>query len=190
MLERFNLALEMDRKVIEMVRQVCKGGKAKAAQSPSLCVNLSPSSVLSPGFFQWLDELLAGDRKFAKRLLFEVPETCLATNRGVVQAFAQMLVGHGAGLSLDHFGLGVRAFSYLQSLPLICLKVDQSFLRELPSQAENQFFVRSLVQIARSCDIAIYAEGIETEEEWQSVIDLGLNGGQGYYLGEPSLHKF
>jgi len=75
-------------------------------------------------------------------------------------------------------------------LPLTCLKVDQSFIRQLPTQADNQFFVRSLVQIARSCDIAIYAEGIETEEEWKSVLELGLNGGQGYYLGEPRVHKF
>ena len=189
MLERFNLALEMDQKVIELVRQACVNSEAKAAQKPILCVNLSPSSVLSPNFFRWLDELLKSDREFAERLLFEVPETCLATNRDAVEAFAKMLVSHGSGLSLDHFGLGVRAFSYLQSLPLTCLKVDQSFIRQLPTQADNQFFVRSLVQIARSCDIAIYAEGIETEGEWQSVVDLGLNGGQGYYLGEPSLHK-
>jgi len=190
MLERFNLALEMDQKVIELVRQACLDGGPNAAQKQSLCVNLSPSSVLSPSFFRWLDQLLADDREFAERLLFEVPETCLATSRDVVQAFAQMLVSRGAGLSLDHFGLGIRAFSYLQSLPLTCLKVDQSFIRQLPTQADNQFFVRSLVQIARSCDIAIYAEGIETEEEWKSVLELGLNGGQGYYLGEPRVHKF
>jgi EAL domain-containing protein (putative c-di-GMP-specific phosphodiesterase class I) len=50
---------------------------------------------------------------------------------------------------------------------------------------DAQFFVRSLVTIAQSCDVIVLAEGVETEEQWQKLIELGIQGGQGYWLGRP-----
>ncbi len=185
MLERFDLAAQTDRKVIEHLNVESRRLGLSDANSQRLCVNLSLTSILDADFLQWLIPFLDEHSDFASRLLFELPESCLAAHREAVQNFAQQLVARGAGLSLDHFGLGARAFSYLQSLPLACLKVDRSFIHQLNERLDNQFFVRSLVQISRSCDVEIFAEGLENEAEWNCVIDLGINGGQGFFLGEP-----
>ncbi len=187
MLERFGLALSMDRKVIELLQvQLSNAGPASESEV-RYCVNLSPASIQNDEFIDHLDSLLTSSKSFTERVLFELPESCVAANHQAVKKFAELLRERGAALSLDHFGLGARAFNYLQSMPLSCLKVDQSFVHLLNEKADNQFFLRSLVQISRSCDVEIFAEGVETEAEWAQVIDLGLNGGQGYFLAEPGL---
>lgn len=186
MLERFDLGAAMDMKVIECLSAGVVKQFGSVAQAQKLCVNLSPASILDTDFLQWLKIRLEDEPQFAALLIFELPESSLAASREAVQDFTQLVISLGAGLSLDHFGLGSRAFGYLQSLPITCLKVDQSFIHQLDQRPDNQFFVRSLVQISRSCDIEILAEGVENQAEWKSAIDLGMSGGQGYFLGEPS----
>jgi EAL domain-containing protein (putative c-di-GMP-specific phosphodiesterase class I) len=177
----------MDRKVIELLQIQFTGEDSVDGVERRYCVNLSPASIQNEGFVAWLDDLLLQQIDFASRVLFELPESCVSANYEAVKRFAELLRKRGAGLSLDHFGLGARAFNYLQSMPLDCLKVDQSFVHHLNDKADNQFFLRSLVQISRTCDVEIFAEGVETEAEWAQVVDLGLSGGQGYYLSEPGL---
>ena len=65
------------------------------------------------------------------------------------------------------------------------IKIDRSFIRNIHEDADNQFYVRALIQIAHSCDITILAEGVETLQEWECLHQLGINGGQGYLLGKP-----
>jgi len=98
-----------------------------------------------------------------------------------------MIKKYGAKLSLHHFGRGSSEFAYLQTLPVDCLKIDRHFIQRVVTDADTRFFVRSLVAIANSCDIKILAEGVETEQQWQALMDLGIQGGQGYWLGKPSL---
>jgi len=88
---------------------------------------------------------------------------------------------------LHHFGRGSSEFAYLQTLPVDCLKIDRQFIQQVVTDADTRFFIRSLVAIANSCDIKILAEGVETEQQWQALVDLGIQGGQGYWLGKPSL---
>lgn len=96
-----------------------------------------------------------------------------------------MLQECGAGLSLDHFGASASAFHYLQSMPLHSLKVDRCFVQGIADNFDNQFFVKSLLQIAHSCDLQLFAEGVESESEWQTLLQVGIDGGQGYFLAKP-----
>lgn len=183
MVERFNLGVELDQLMIEIL---AKTVKSAGSDSLPLCLNLSPRSVQLPAFVYWLEGFLQQRPLLAARLMFELPEHILETAETATRQFAGRLQACGASLSLDHFGLGTRAFNYLQSLPFACLKVDRSFVQHLDANPDNQFFIRSLVQIAHSCDVKILAEGVETAAEWQQIQALGLDGAQGYYLGSPS----
>lgn len=152
----------------------------------SICVNCSLASLEDEVFIESIRLVLQENEHIASRLTFELPANGLSIAPKSVRQFAELIKQYGANLSLHHFGRGSSEFAYLQSLPVDFLKVDRQFIHDLDS-IDNQFFIRSLVAIARDCDIVVLAEGIETEEQWRTLLDLGVQGGQGYWLGKPSL---
>ena len=180
MAERFGMAARIDQLMIEMLAEYYQ------QQGPKLCVNISPNSITDEHFVRWLEGFLSEHSEFAKRLVLELPEFSLSINEVHVRTFGRRVVAHGAHLSLDHFGVGASAFSYLQSMPLFALKVDRCFVQGIDTNADNRFFVKSLLQIAHSCDVKLLVEGVETESEWQALLELGIDGGQGYLLGKPA----
>ena len=150
-----------------------------------LCINLSVAAIHDPNFIQQLQHNLRRAPSLAKRLTFELPAASLRFSEQTVRQFADIIQTLGASFSLHHFGRDTANFSYLQSLPLDYLKIDRSFTHDIVRDEDAQFFVQSLVAIAKSCDVMILAEGVETQEQWQKLIALGVEGGQGYWLGKP-----
>lgn len=151
----------------------------------SLCVNISTASIESEVFVALVKRMLVRHPAIASRLIFELPANSLAVAQESVRTFTDMIKSFNAQLSLHHFGRGTAEFSYMQSLPLDYLKIDRCFIQNIVDDMDAQFFVRSLVSIAQSCDVVVLAEGVETEQQWQQLIDLGIQGGQGYWLGKP-----
>ncbi|MFT4631453.1 MAG: EAL domain-containing protein (putative c-di-GMP-specific phosphodiesterase class I), partial [Crocinitomicaceae bacterium] len=91
----------------------------------------------------------------------------------------------GYRFSIDHFGLGTVAFSYLQSLDVHFIKVDRSFVTDIANNTDNQFFIQSVVQIAHTRDMLLIAEGVETEGDLATLERLGVDAAMGYLLGRP-----
>lgn len=186
MAERFNMAEAFDRLIIDEIRIRSENASSQTARCEApLTINLSPQSVRSTDFIAWLSGYLGEHPQFASRLIIETSEYLVRTGVTQVRMLCDMLHRHGARLSLDHFGIHSAAFGYLHSLPLDYLKIDQSFIRDIHFNTDNQFYVQSLVQIAHSCEIIILAEGIENVQEWECLCHLGIDGGQGYFLGRP-----
>ena len=181
MAERFGMAEAFDRLIIDEVRTRSEAAKCDTP----ICINLSPRSVRTKDFVDWLASYLTEHPLFARRLIIETSEYLVRTGDEHVRYLCDMLHRHGAKLSLDHFGIHSAAFGYLNSLPLDFLKIDRSFIRDIHLNPDNQFYVQSLVQIAHSCDIMILAEGVENTQEWECLRHLGIDGGQGYLLGRP-----
>jgi len=150
-----------------------------------ICVNLSVAAIADEKFVGQLKADLSAAPSLAKRLTFELPAASLRFYEAAVRNFAQMIQEAGASFSLHHFGRDTANFSYLQSLPLDYLKIDRSFTHDIVRDEDAQFFVQSLVAIAKSCDVMILAEGVETEAQWEKLLALGIQGGQGYWLGKP-----
>jgi EAL domain-containing protein (putative c-di-GMP-specific phosphodiesterase class I) len=94
-------------------------------------------------------------------------------------------VPFGCQLAIDNFGLEASAFSYLRSLPVAYIKVHRSFISGVDANPDNQFYVKSLLQLAQSKEIPLVAEGVETAEELESLKALGVEYVQGFYLGRP-----
>lgn len=152
----------------------------------NICVNISVASIENAEFIRALQHFLASHPVLASRTTFELPANALSFAKRSVRAFADIIKSKGAKLSLHHFGKGTAEFDYLQTLPVDYLKIDRCFIQNIEEDADTRFFIRSLVGIAKSCEVTILAEGVETKEQWQSLIDLGVQGGQGYWLGKPS----
>lgn len=182
MAERFDLSHEIDRVVLEkLALKYAEQGAGK------YCVNLSPSSVANVEFVHWLESFLRQQPALASNLVLELPAYSLATLESKIRVLGEQVGKYGAGLSLDHFGAEASSFHYLRSLPLVTLKMDRRFIHAIDGNGDNRFFVKTLSQIAHSCDIQLLAEAVETEDEWRALVDLGIDGGQGYFLARPSL---
>lgn len=186
MVERHQLGEQVDRLVIEkMAIQLSAPAPAKASGA-RICVNIGSASICSEEFMHWLLMFLEHQPQVARRLIFEVPEKAIATAEQRVREFVLAVKALGVECSLDNFGSSNIAYHYLQSIPFDYIKIDRCCITQLDQRQDNQFYVKSLVQMAHSCDLRVIAEGIETEAEWHSVAALGFDGGQGYFLAEPS----
>lgn len=174
---RLGLASTIDDAVIDEV--------AMADINASFCINISTSFLEQNDFLSTLDEKFLSYPRFARRVIFELDAASLAQHADQVRTFADYIKRHGARLSLHHFGQGAADFAYLQSLPVDYLKIDRFFIRSITTNNDHLFFVRSMIAIAKSCDIIVLAEGVEHEEQWTLLQSLGIDGGQGYHLGRP-----
>jgi EAL domain-containing protein (putative c-di-GMP-specific phosphodiesterase class I) len=91
----------------------------------------------------------------------------------------------GIGISIDDFGTGYSSLRYLESFPLSEIKVDRSFVHDIPHSAAKRVIVKGLVKLGAALDIRVVAEGIETEAEREIVQALGCSVGQGYLFAKP-----
>lgn len=86
---------------------------------------------------------------------------------------------------VDRFGVGGVPFSYLKNLPFQALRIDISFIHDLDSYDENRFWLRSVIAMARSRGVKVFATGVETASEYSVLCKLGIDGAMGYHLGRP-----
>ena len=91
----------------------------------------------------------------------------------------------GVSIALDDFGTGYASLSYLRSFPFDKIKIDQSFVRDLPSRGDCVAIVRAVVDLAKTLGMRSVAEGIETLEHLEQVAAAGCDEAQGYYFSRP-----
>jgi len=184
LVERFGLEEAYDRHVIEKL--INRIENDESLQNMTYCVNLSPHSLQVEGFIEWLLATIRVNSSVARHVIFEIPEHSLTFIAGKVQTLATGLRACGARVSIDHFGAANRSISYLGSLPIYAIKIDHSYIRDIESNSDHQFFVQSLLRIAHSRNIIITAESVEREGQWTMLKGFGVDGAQGHYLGLPS----
>jgi EAL domain-containing protein (putative c-di-GMP-specific phosphodiesterase class I) len=91
----------------------------------------------------------------------------------------------GVRFAIDDFGTGYSSLSRLKELPVDVLKIDRSFVKDLPGNPDSGTMVRAIIQLARSLGMTPLAEGIETEAQWRFLVDHGCVLGQGYFFSYP-----
>jgi diguanylate cyclase (GGDEF)-like protein len=151
-----------------------------------ISINISGYHLESPLFTERLQQQLAHypDIPFNK-LQIEILETVALNDIAIVRGIIESCRELGVGFALDDFGTGYSSLSYLSSLPVDVLKIDQSFVRDMLEDKGDMAIVQGIIALARAFDRQTVAEGIETEEHYQMLLDMGCELGQGYGIARP-----
>lgn len=120
-----------------------------------------------------------------ERLCLELTETALLHDPAHAVGVLDALRSDGIGLAIDDFGIGYSSLLYLKRLPVTGLKIDRSFVSGLPVNADDRAIVRAIVQLAETLGIGATAEGVETAEQRDALVELGCNRAQGFLLSRP-----
>ena len=151
----------------------------------NLSLNVSGRTASDP---MWLDTLVAKlreDQGLAARLTVEITETMALHEIEGSAEFVKTLRDLGCQLAIDDFGAGYTSFRNLKHLEVDLVKIDGSFVKDLLDNKDNQFFVRTLVELAHNFKLPIVAEWVGSEEEVEMLREFGVEYLQGFYLGEP-----
>jgi diguanylate cyclase (GGDEF)-like protein/PAS domain S-box-containing protein len=151
----------------------------------NLAVNVSARQFHHRDFVDDVLAILEETGADPEHLELELTESLLVEDVEAMIAKMSLLKAHGVRFSLDDFGTGYSSLSYLKRLPLDKLKIDRSFVRDLFSDANDAAIVRTIVALGGSLDLAVIAEGVETVEQRDALLQLGCHKFQGYLFGVP-----
>ena len=152
----------------------------------TLAVNVSAQQFREPKFVAELLSVLKESGADPAHLKLELTESLLLWDAEAAIALMTEVRSHGVRFSLDDFGTGYSSLSYLKRLPLDQLKIDQSFVRDLMTNANDASIARTVVALAHSLDLSVIAEGVETEEQRALLERFGCSHWQGYLFGRPA----
>ena len=151
----------------------------------TIAVNLSPIQFKSTELVSMVALALADSGLDAVRLELEITESVLLDNSDGNIRTLKALKKLGVRISLDDFGTGYSSLSYLRSFPFDKIKIDKSFVQEMDQSREAMAIVRAITGLSSSLLIETTAEGVETEEQFQRLLEEGCSHFQGYLFGRP-----
>jgi diguanylate cyclase (GGDEF)-like protein/PAS domain S-box-containing protein len=147
-----------------------------------ISVNISKHQFSQPNLVEELRRLMVESCVFSENLILEITED-VATNSQAAQAKLCELKELGFDLALDDFGTGRSSLSRLCRFPIDVIKIDRSFIRDLDSDKNEVVLVQAILSVARQLKMGVVAEGVETQEQRDRLLDLGCPLGQGYLFG-------
>ncbi|HEX7956917.1 MAG TPA: EAL domain-containing protein, partial [Pyrinomonadaceae bacterium] len=156
-----------------------------ADERVTISVNLSSRQFSQADLIEQISSALRDSGLRASNLKIEITESMVAENIDTAIDMLTQLRALGVGISIDDFGTGYSSLSYLHRFPIDTLKIDRSFVTQMTDNAENAEIVRTIVTLARSLDMDVIAEGVETREQLRQLGSLGCDYGQGYLFSRP-----
>lgn len=150
-----------------------------------LAVNVSAIQLKQSNFIEILTRILSESQLPAHKLEIEITEGFLIENKQKAIHDLQKIAELGVSIALDDFGTGYSSLSYLKGLPLQKLKIDRSFINDIPDDKESNAIVSAILAMGNSLSLIVTAEGIEDEKQMSYLDQIGCHFGQGYYLGRP-----
>lgn len=167
-----------------VLREACR----EAASWPGrtkVAVNISPQQFKGADLPRLVQLALAETGLPASRLELEITESVFIDDFTRALSTLMRLKALGVDIALDDFGTGYSSLSYLHAFPFDRIKVDRSFVAELGTNARSDAIMRAIVSMAKSLGIPVLAEGVETEQQWSWLSELGCDAVQGYLIGRP-----
>jgi EAL domain-containing protein (putative c-di-GMP-specific phosphodiesterase class I) len=171
----------------ESCRQVREWQQRFPAQSElTISVNLSCKQFMQVDLAERVAAILRETGLEGRLLRLEITESHVMENSHSAITIMNRLRELGVRLSIDDFGTGYSSLSHLQRLPIDYLKIDRSFINLMNSKHENGEIVRAIVMLAKNLNMQVIAEGVETEEQANHLIDLNCTFGQGFLYSKPT----
>ncbi|WP_422126808.1 EAL domain-containing protein [Thioalkalivibrio sulfidiphilus] len=151
----------------------------------NMAVNVSAKQFRHPDFVREVAEILQSTGAPAQHLVLELTESLLLEDTETVITRMNALRELGVGFALDDFGTGYSSLSYLKRLPLSLLKIDQSFVRDILVDANDAAIAEMIITLAKTLGLEVIAEGVETPEQRDFLLEMGCHQFQGYLFGRP-----
>ena len=161
-------------------------GRWKSAGFPELrmAVNISVRQFRRGGLAQVIAQALTAAGIAPRQLELEITESVLAQGKEAEELLREVSAT-GVQFSIDDFGTGYSSLSYLKRFPIDTLKIDQSFVRDIPGDANDSAIAMAIIVMAHSLDIGVIAVGVETAEQRLFMKRHGCNAMQGYFFSRP-----
>jgi diguanylate cyclase (GGDEF)-like protein/PAS domain S-box-containing protein len=167
----------------EACREACSWQKRGLALRVG--VNLSPVQFRKRRMPLLVAQILGETGLDPSRLDLELTESIVVSDHDAVAKDLQQLLDLGVHVSIDDFGTGYSSLNYVKKFPVDRIKIDQSFIRNLSTDANDAAIVRAIVTLGKSLGLEIVAEGVETAEQLARLRAEGCDEVQGYYFGKP-----
>jgi EAL domain-containing protein (putative c-di-GMP-specific phosphodiesterase class I) len=151
----------------------------------TISVNVSVKQLSRLTMVDEIDQALLETGLARSALKLEITESHLMDNQQVVANVLEKLRSRQIPLSIDDFGTGYSSLSYLHRLPVDILKVDRSFVQNMHQDPDSHNIVKAIISLAHSLNMKVIAEGVETEQHYRMLSDLGCEFGQGYWFARP-----
>lgn len=150
-----------------------------------VAVNASAIQFRSNLLYETIKEQIEMHHWDPSLLEVEINEGLLLDSSDQVTTYIGQISQCGVRLSVDDFGTGFSALSYLKNFPVSTVKIDRSFVTDLPNDHENKVLVQAIIAMAHGLGLEVIAEGVETEAQWRFLQSLKCDFAQGYYFGKP-----
>jgi diguanylate cyclase (GGDEF)-like protein len=182
--ERAGMIQELDRWVVARALTLL-ADRERAGKPVSLHVNLSGASITDISVLEFIERRLDEGGTDPSRCTFEITETAKVHDYEAAAGFADRLTEFGCQVAIDDYGAGFGPFHYLKKIPFDVIKIDGSFIREMPQSDADQLTVQAIVGIAHGLGKVTIAEYVQDDVTAQMLRDYGVDMAQGYHLGRP-----
>ena len=150
-----------------------------------MSINLSAQDLCKANLTQEIDEILINTGLSGDSIILEITESLLIKDVEQIIDLLMQLTVKQIQISIDDFGTGYSSLSYLHRLPVHSLKVDRSFVSQMEPKNRNYKVVSTIITLGQQLGLNIIAEGIETQQQLQLLLQLGCQFGQGYLFSHP-----
>lgn len=182
--ERSGLVQELDRWVVVRALELL-ATREREGRPVSLHVNLSGASLADISVLEFIERRLDEGPADPSRCTFEITETARLADYEAIGGFADRLTEFGCQVAIDDYGAGFGPFHYLKQIPFDLIKIDGSFVRDMPNSDADQLTVQAIVQVARGLGKTTIAEFVQDDLTAQMLREYGVDMAQGYHLGRP-----
>jgi diguanylate cyclase (GGDEF)-like protein len=182
--ERSGMVQELDRWVVARALELI-AGREEEGRPVSLHVNISGASLADISVIEFIERRLDEGAADPARCTFEITETARVHDYEAAGGFADRLAEFGCQVAIDDYGAGFGPFHYLKQIPFDLIKIDGSFVRDMPNSDADQLTVQAIVQIARGLGKATIAEFVQDDATTEMLREYGVDMAQGFHLGMP-----
>ena len=183
--EETGLIVPLTRHVLLVVCNQIAAWRKNLDLDIKVAINLSGRTIELSDVGEMIRSALTQYGVAANLLEIELTETVLMEGRNEARALIDNLKGLGISLSIDDFGTGYSSLAYLKSFAIDFLKIDRSFVRDIPGDENSETIVRTIVGMAHSLGLHVVAEGVENEAQWHFMRKVGCEVVQGFLFGRP-----
>ena len=183
--EELGMVVAINRQVMHMAMKQAKAWSDQNLYFGRISVNTSIEQIEDENFVSFIKTLLSETECKAEWITIELTESQVMRNAETSCKVLQELSDLGIEIAVDDFGTGHSSLAYLKHLPLNKLKIDRSFIKDIPIDSDSIAIVDAIIAISKSLKLGIIAEGVETEEQKEFLFSRGCYRVQGFLYGEP-----